>query len=182
MPIFIPFLSLVIAIFMPGCSGNQTRFPYAVDITNEQAGRIAPETSFDASQIARLMPGFDVVPYTAVADGVTLKVLRITRHGTPVMTLTPAMNGEHIAAVTVESPEITAEGRFHIGSRFETIFDSRTTCILEHPPSGRELLCRAPGSTRIFYRFTLPAPARELPPVDALRSLIVASIVWSNDA
>ncbi len=182
MPIYIPFLSLAIAIFLPGCSGDQTRFPYAVDISDAKAGRICAETPFDASQIARLMPGFDVTPYTAVTGGATLKLLRITRHGALVMSLTPAGDGEHIAAVTAESPEITAEGRFRIGSRFETIFTSAATCILEHPPSGRQLLCQAPESERIFYRFTLPAPALQLPPFDALRSLVVTSIVWSNDA
>jgi hypothetical protein len=166
-----------------GCSEPQKKLPYAIDIDENHAGRIKADTLYDASQIATLMPGFDVKPFTSFIAGEPTSVLHVSYHDQPVLTISPTSEGNRIASVTVHSPEITAQRRVSIGEAFHTIFRCTDPCTTDKERAPTRLTCQAPGSRTIFYLFS--TNTAEIKPQDnniTEHSWPVEAIIWKPDA
>jgi hypothetical protein len=166
-----------ILFLISGCSETPKQgLPYAIEISDSGAGPIRSDTPFDASLVLQRLPGFDAAPYTAFIGGVPQRVIRVTRGREEVMTLAPTRDGKRIARIAVVHPDATVKGERCIGRHFGDIYRNSGTCSF----NASELLCRAPGTKQVFYRFRLPAGS--LPPPDAMNALDIEAVIWKNDA
>lgn len=165
-----------------GCSKPEKGLPYAIDVDETHVGRIKADTPYDASQIAVLMPGFDIKPFTSFIAGEPHSVLHLSYRNRPVLTISPTREGSRIGSVTIHSPDVTSQRRVNIGEPFHKIFRCTDPCTVEKETPGR-LTCQAPGSHNIFYLFSTDTPGVKSPESQAVQyDWPVEAIVWKPNA
>ncbi len=175
-------LFLIGLLMLAGCSQGAGSLPYAIDISEERAGRIKADTPFDADSIAVLMPGFEVSTFTAFIEGRPRTLLVVTRHSKPVMSIVPTDNRKQIASVTVHHREVTAQKSFRIGDVFSAIFTSTDSCKAAEQEQAGNILCEAPNSQHIYYLFSSSRPSDVVPPMHELKTWHLSEIIWKSDA
>ncbi|MDX1295102.1 MAG: DUF1131 family protein [Sulfurimonadaceae bacterium] len=170
-------------LFFYGCGEPKKGLPYAIEVDEDHVGRIKADTPYDTAQIALLMPGFEIKPFTSFVAGEPHSVLHLTYHNQPVMTITPTKEGNRIDSVTVHSPEITAQHRFSIGETFNKIFQHTGSCTKEKESASSLMSCQAPGSRTIFYLFSTDSAEANQHGSDATQhSWPVEAIIWKPHA
>lgn len=171
-------IGLMVLPLAVGCSSPSSALPYAIEVDDEHVGPIRPDTPFDAAHIATLMPGFDVDTLSAFEAGHIQQLIRVQRHHAPVLLLSPTSDGENIASVSIDHPEITIKKRIIFGRSFSSIYRCMDPCERRDTPKQHFLQCHAPGLEHMDYIFNLPDAST--PPNPDL--LTLDRIIWTPHA
>lgn len=155
-------------------------------LSSAGVGPINAQTAFNIHQITLAFEEhrYNVEQIQTYTDGHNYPIIRISKNTKPLLLITPNKTQRRIFSVLIKDKRVGNVLGHTLGMKYGAIYTygNREQCALGQDKYVGKVLCYAPRSGNIIYLFTDSQPKNvaynTLPPVDALDSWPLESIIW----
>ena len=155
-------------------------------LSSAGVGPINAQTAFNIHQITLAFEEhrYNVEQIQTYTEGNSHLVIRVSKNAEPLLLITPNETQRRIFSVQIKDNRVGNVLGHTLGMEYGAIYSYGKTeqCSLGQDPLQERVLCYAPNSGNIIYLFKDDQPQnvayQTLPPVDALDSWKLESIIW----
>jgi len=155
-------------------------------LSSAGVGPINVQTAFNIHQITLAFEEhrYNVEQIQTYTDGNDYPIIRVSKNTEPLLIITPNKTQRRIFSVLIKDKRIGNVLGHTLGMEYGTIYTYGQVeqCALGQNQYAGKILCYAPRSGNIIYLFGDSSPQNirydTLPPIDALDSWKLESIIW----
>lgn len=153
-----------------------------IGISDAGVGGIDSKTHFDAAEIAKLFPGFDVRKSKRYTEGEPYPVIEVRKGGQVLLVVNPAADRKQIFSVQILSADYSSGFPWKLRASYLSVYGAKgkAKCnTLEEEMSGM-VSCNAPRSKNVMLVFNgqWDGAGGVVPSMDALAKYKIEQIAW----